>query len=309
MSNEDFKMSYQQLAGFDSDRLVLMVKDPRCLYAYWDISDNVREKYVKEFANDIWQRSTAALKITNVSQNSSFTININDAMDSTYINVPSSSSLYCVELGRLTSDNYFISILKSNYVVTPTDNISSNSAAFFIDCMTMNEDWQFALLENSYDYYFQDQLNDFLGISSTQLTENFDSISGLSSIQLIKISGLSSEQFIGNFNNILGLSSEQLIGNFNNIFGLSSEQLIGNIKNILGLSSEQLMRNFNNILGLSSEQLIGNFNNIAGLSSEMLIEKSSNISGLSFEQLAGNIKDYTGISSYSYFTEDGKYFE
>lgn len=294
MSNEDFKTSYQQFAGFDSDRLVLMVKDPRCLYAYWDVSDNIREKYATEFGNDIWQKSAAALKITNVSQNSSFTININDAMDSTYINVPNSSSLYCVELGRLISDNCFISILKSNYVVTPTDNISSNSAVFFIDCMTMNEDWQFALLENSYDYYFQGELNDLLGISSAQLIENFNSILGLSSIQLIKFTGLSSEQLIGNFNNIWGLSSEQLIGNFNNI---------------LGLSSEQLIRSFKNILGLSSEQFIGNFNNFSGLSSELLIEKSSNISGLSSEQLAGNIKDYTGISSYSYFTEDGKYFE
>lgn len=309
MSNEDFKTSYQQLTGFDSDRLVLMVKDPRCLYAYWDVSENIKEKYVREFGNDIWQRSAAALKITNISQNFSFTININDAADSTYISVPDSSSLYCVELGRLTSDNYFISILKSNYVVTPTNSISSNSAAFFIDCMTMNEDWQYTLLENSYDYYFQYQLNDLLGISSAQLIENFDSILGLSSIQLIKLQGLSSEQFIGDFNNIWGLSSGQLISNFNNIFGLSSEQLIGNIKNILGLSSEQLMRNFNNILGLSSEQLLGNFNNISGLSSEQLIEKSSNISGLSSEQLTANIKDYTGISSYSYFTEDGKYFE
>ncbi len=309
MPDEDFKTPNKQLTSFDDSRLVLMVKDPRCLYAYWDISNDIKEKLVQEFGDNVWQKSAAALKITNVSRNSSFIINVSDAADSTYINVTNSCSLYCVELGRLNSDNSFISILKSNYVVTPTDNISSNSAAFFVDYMTMNEDWQFALLENSYNYYFQDQLIDLLGISSAQLTGNFNNILGLSSFQLIKISGLSSEQFMGNFNNIFGLSSEQLICNFNNIFGLSSEQLIGNFNNIFGLSSEQLIGNFNNIFGLSSEQLIGNFNNISGLSSEQLLGKSNNISGLSSEQLAENKRDYTSISSYSYFTEDGKYFE
>jgi hypothetical protein len=182
MSEENFRSSCRLESDYDDNRLVLLVRDPHCIYAYWDMSDDIRDKFIENFGLDVWNKSTQTVRVNNVSRNTSFFADGNVSEDSTYITVPDSGSLYYVELGRMLADNFFISILKSNYVVTPMESISSNHKAFFADFRNLKE----GCFEMDVDNYYYEP-NDTCGINTHSSS-----------------SGLSSMQFFGSSSNCLG---------------------------------------------------------------------------------------------------------
>lgn len=116
---------------YQDNNVVLMARDPHCLFAYWDISEAKKNSFINDFGMELWEKSQPVLKITNVSKNYYFFIPVNDYASSWYINVDNSGCLYTAELGRRISSHSFISLATSNYAFTPFNKISDDTMALF----------------------------------------------------------------------------------------------------------------------------------------------------------------------------------
>lgn len=121
------------------DRLTLLVKDPHWLYVYWEISETRKNLMLQDFGMDLLERSIPVLKVINISKNECFYVRINEFSNSWYLNVPDSNCLYMVEIGRRISENFFISILNSNSIVTPGESLSYDTSACFVNYIDLRE--------------------------------------------------------------------------------------------------------------------------------------------------------------------------
>lgn len=107
-------------AGYNDNRIVLMVRDPYWLYAYWEISSE-----------------PLILRVYDVSDWSFFDINVNGRINNWYINVGRPNTTFCIDIGYLTLEGIFICAARSNIVTTPRDAMSS-----VIDEEWMIPDWE-----------------------------------------------------------------------------------------------------------------------------------------------------------------------
>ena len=80
----------------------ILYQTPTILFVYWDISDQDRESFVKQYGENFFNNTRPILKIFNLTKNYSFEIEINDFANSWYINVNDANCEYKVELGRRT---------------------------------------------------------------------------------------------------------------------------------------------------------------------------------------------------------------
>jgi hypothetical protein len=133
MSEVDEETSGILPLSYGDDKISLFARDPYWLYAYWEITKEKSDAFIREFGTGIWEKSIPVLKVTNVAKEDSFYIRINEFSDSWYINVPEPGSLYTVEIGRRVSDRFFISMAGSNHAVTPRDHMSTNRTTQFVD--------------------------------------------------------------------------------------------------------------------------------------------------------------------------------
>ena len=145
--------------SYGIDRMILLVRDPYWLYAYWEITATKMDEISAAYGPEIWDASSAVLRVYDVTgvefngsnANSLYDYSLNNA-DEWYINVPSSNRSYCVDLGRLLPDGRFITLLRSNTVTTPRDSLSDS----------LDEEWMW--IEG---LYYRHQL----GISSPLIIE------------------------------------------------------------------------------------------------------------------------------------------
>ena len=116
----------------------VLVQTPTNLFIYWDISDEDRENYKKQFGENFFETTKPILKIFNNTMNYSFEVEINDFANSWYLHVNDSKCDYRVELGRRPinnthiQDNYnnsinYIYISSSNEIESPNDKILFNT--------------------------------------------------------------------------------------------------------------------------------------------------------------------------------------
>jgi len=124
---------YRLPESYGDTRIALMAVDPHLLYTYWEIGHDKLKSFKENVGTKILENSYSALRITNISKNFYFFIRLNDFSTSWYINVPDSSCIYVVEIGRMFLDEFFINFATSNHVTTPGVNISFNDAACFVN--------------------------------------------------------------------------------------------------------------------------------------------------------------------------------
>ncbi|NLK00084.1 MAG: DUF4912 domain-containing protein [Clostridia bacterium] len=117
------------LERYDKDQIVLMVRDPEWLYAYWEITAT-KQKQLSQQLGNLWQSSSPALRIYEVNQNNGhnneifFDIKVNEGTRNWYIHVGKPNQSFFIDLGRLLSDGSFLPILRSNLVTTPSNSFS-----------------------------------------------------------------------------------------------------------------------------------------------------------------------------------------
>ena len=111
---------------YDIDRIILLVRDPRWLYTYWDLSEETQKKAQASLAN-------LALRVYDVSDiifdgnnaHCCWDIFIHTFTDNWYIPIPNNGRSYLVELGYYEQNNCFVSLLRSNPILTPPDKMAA----------------------------------------------------------------------------------------------------------------------------------------------------------------------------------------
>jgi hypothetical protein len=121
---------------YDEDRLVILPRDPRCIFAYWELSTATRERVEKQAGGE--HQPFYVLRVYQHARNdaenteSYFELHPGREDASWYITVPEPDRLYSVELGWISPQGSFQVLLHSNKIRTPRDSISE----------IIDEEWQ-----------------------------------------------------------------------------------------------------------------------------------------------------------------------
>jgi hypothetical protein len=116
--------------NYNDTGIVLMVRDPYWLYSYWNINQNTKEyltsvqKKWTELPLVLRVYDTTDVNFDGFNSNYYFDIHINHQANNWYIHVGGPNRTFCVDLGFIQSDGSFYTIVRSNSVTTPRDNIS-----------------------------------------------------------------------------------------------------------------------------------------------------------------------------------------
>ena len=105
----------------------VLAQTPKTLFVYWDISDDDRNSYIKQYGMNFFENTKPVLIITNVTMNYSFEIEINDFANCWYFNINDEKCEYMVELGRRPkeSNGFAISIPNNYLYITSSNKIES----------------------------------------------------------------------------------------------------------------------------------------------------------------------------------------
>ena len=124
-------MPQELLSSYDVDKIVLQVRDPHWLHAYWEVRNQTTER-LRVNLGDRFHGARRVLRVYDVTSiifngsnaNRFFDIVINDFASSWYINTDGPGRSWCVDLGLMLTDGSFITIIRSNVVQTPLDGPS-----------------------------------------------------------------------------------------------------------------------------------------------------------------------------------------
>lgn len=119
----------------------ILYQTPDTLFVYWDINDNDRKNYIKQFGENFFNITHPILIIHNDTMGYSFEIEINDFANSWYLKVNDSKCNYRVELGRRPNYNDqnafnefvekahtdYVFVSSSNNIELPNDHILFNT--------------------------------------------------------------------------------------------------------------------------------------------------------------------------------------
>jgi hypothetical protein len=117
--------------GYAEDKIVLQVRDPWWIHAYWEITWPTRTKLSMEFGED-YNRAKTMLRVYDVTsiifngKNANRFFDIETSMDAGnwYIDTGGPGRSWCVDLGLKLPDGRFFTIVRSNTVFTPLDGPS-----------------------------------------------------------------------------------------------------------------------------------------------------------------------------------------
>lgn len=107
----------------------VLAQTPKTLFVYWDVSDEDRQNYVKQYGENFFSTTKPVLIIHNVTMNYTFEIEINDFANCWYFNINDENCEYVVELGRrpksneITLPNNYLHVTSSNKIESPNGHV------------------------------------------------------------------------------------------------------------------------------------------------------------------------------------------
>ena len=116
---------------YDQDKIVLQVRDPRWIHAYWEVRSSTLERLRNEFKDEFF-RAKRILRVYDISHiifdgnnaHRFFDIQLNELANNWYIDTAGPGRSWCVDLGLLLPSGAFITIVRSNTVETPLEGPS-----------------------------------------------------------------------------------------------------------------------------------------------------------------------------------------
>jgi hypothetical protein len=111
--------------SYGENTIVLMVRDPYWLFVYWELAPELRRDLAARLGDDVLSRSRLVLRVYDVTGTdadhpvSFHDIDIAPGARNWYINVMRVERDYCVDIGLITPDGFFIVIARSNRVSLP----------------------------------------------------------------------------------------------------------------------------------------------------------------------------------------------
>ncbi|MFA4966671.1 MAG: DUF4912 domain-containing protein [Candidatus Margulisiibacteriota bacterium] len=127
---------YELPQGYGDNRIVIMVRDPYWIYAYWEINQNKLQEIRSELGAK-FDQAKLILRVYDAQNWNFFDLPVHGLAGNWYINVGRPNTSYCVDVGFLTAEGIFICAARSNVVVTPRDSMSE-----VIDEEWMIPDWE-----------------------------------------------------------------------------------------------------------------------------------------------------------------------
>ena len=125
--------------GYGSTEAVLLPRDPNWMFMYWEITDNSKAGFCKKYGLDIFQKSKQVIRVYDITSAATdpagqkfFDIPVRVDAKSWYINVHESGRIYRCELGLVTPEGGFISLVRTNTVKLPAGRVSDSTAAEWI---------------------------------------------------------------------------------------------------------------------------------------------------------------------------------
>jgi len=118
-------------SGYGKDRIVLQVRDPWWVHAYWEVTVDTWNK-LKVRLRDLFDNAKKILRVYDVSQiifdgnnaHRFFDIEVGSDASSWYIDTGGSGRSWCVDYGLKLPNGEFITIIRSNTVYTPLEGPS-----------------------------------------------------------------------------------------------------------------------------------------------------------------------------------------
>lgn len=143
-----FQTEYYDLPHkYDKTVVTVLSQTPTTLFVYWEMSDDIQNKFKKLYGNNFFEVTKPILIVYNDTLNYSFEIEINDFANSWYIHINDADCNYRIELGRkplpIANQNfennieqnkeneylyipYYVYISSSNNMTTPNNKILFN---------------------------------------------------------------------------------------------------------------------------------------------------------------------------------------
>ncbi|NLA27603.1 MAG: DUF4912 domain-containing protein [Firmicutes bacterium] len=123
---------------YGEDRLVILPRDPRNIFAYWEISLPTKEALEKTAGADKWPQAVFLLRVYKYAREDEnnakdfFDLKVGRENNSWYVGVTEADCFYRAELGWKLPGGSFQSIICSNLIRTPRDSLSD----------VIDENWQ-----------------------------------------------------------------------------------------------------------------------------------------------------------------------
>ncbi|MHB1033685.1 MAG: DUF4912 domain-containing protein [Pirellulales bacterium] len=123
--------------GYTKDRLIVMVRDPYWLHAYWELTRHGVERAAAALG-ELWHEAKPVLRLlevardgtTNTAETVVRNIEIHGGVSNWYVDVHSPPKTYRLDIGYLAANGRFYSLVRSNVVSTPeaeaSDTIDHN---------------------------------------------------------------------------------------------------------------------------------------------------------------------------------------
>ncbi len=116
------------------DRCRLLVRDPYCVHAYWEVTEESVERITTELGDE-FKDSRPILRVHGIPvsgdpdepQAGFFDVVLATDATSAYVDVPRANRGYRVDVGMLTAQGLFFPLASSNTVITPRDAASRNT--------------------------------------------------------------------------------------------------------------------------------------------------------------------------------------
>ena len=126
-------------SGYGDHKIVLMVRDPWWLYAYWEVNPSIERKVLKTLREKGLTPQKSILRIYDVTDivfdgthaHRFFDIDLHSNANNWYIEVGQPNRTFLVEIGIIATDGSFHPLCRSNCVTTPRFGMSE----------VMDEEW------------------------------------------------------------------------------------------------------------------------------------------------------------------------
>jgi hypothetical protein len=114
-------------SGYAQDRIILQVRDPWWIHAYWEVTQSTWARLKREFPIEATGGFKKILRVYDVSQiiftgdnaHRFFDIEITEQANNWYIDTQGPGRSWCVDFGIRLSNGQFITVVRSNTVSTP----------------------------------------------------------------------------------------------------------------------------------------------------------------------------------------------
>lgn len=105
------------------DRLVALVRDPQWILGYWELTGGLMERIGNARGYGLIDASAWVLRLHRISEDCAVDIEIDPSIGNWYVHV-GKPGRYQLELGLLTPEGEWISLLASNEIETPAEGVS-----------------------------------------------------------------------------------------------------------------------------------------------------------------------------------------